>query len=131
MKRLDGWAVGFWALLSASVATLAVLPITFGGLPEFVGGGWLILLWELVPVAAAGLLWFSGRRWYAGFWLVPVSFLLIASNLEIFIWPSGSTAGLVGIFLPLWCLLIVGPISMLIARVLRSVIDRVRDRATS
>lgn len=76
-------------------------------------------------------LWISGRAWYAAFWLIPVAALLIGANFEIFVSPSLSTVGLLGLFIPLWCLIVVGPLALLIGKVTRKVVERMQEQANS
>jgi len=79
----------------------------------------------MVPLMVSGILWISGKKWYASFWLPPVAALLVAANLEIFIWPPSSTSALLGLFAPLWCLLIVGPLALLVGWGARKAIDKI------
>ncbi len=120
--------LAFWISFWITVGFLVVFPMAFGGSDALTERGWALVLWELVPVAIAAFLWLFEKRWYAIWWLVPVAILLFTANLEIFIWPSSSTAALLALFVPVWSLFVVGPISLLIGRLTLLVRDRWRAR---
>lgn len=117
----------FWGWTIGSVVSLLALPLVFGDRNEFYERGWLIWIWQIVPIAIGASIWWLGHRWYAAFWLVPTSALLIASSFEIFVQPTYSTVGLLGIFVPLWCLLVIGPVSIGIGKLVRMVLLRLRQ----
>jgi hypothetical protein len=119
------WSMGFWAYFWVTVLTLVLLPIAFGE-ADFANGRWALMLWQLVPIVCGAFFWLLDKRWYATWWLVPMATLAIAADLEIFIHPSSSTVGLLGLFIPLWSLLVIGPISLAIGRAVLFVADRFR-----
>jgi len=116
-------SIGFWVLFWATEAMLIALPLWYGQPTDFAHGGWLAVLWEILPPAIAAMIWLAGRKWYATFWLIPVSVVLVAANLEIFLWPSSSTTSLLGIFVPLWCLIVFGPAGLLVGKITRKLIE--------
>lgn len=121
------WAAGFWGYFWLTVIVLIALPILLGG-EEFRNSGWVLLVWQLVPIACGAFFWLFDKRWYATWWLVPIATLAIAADLEIFVHPSSSTVGLLGLFVPLWSLLVIGPISLLVGRAVLWLVDRWRFR---
>ena len=67
------------------MVALTTFPIKFGGWADFSRAGWVILLWEMVPLMTSAFLWIAGKKWYATFWLPPVAAMLIAANFEMWV----------------------------------------------
>lgn len=90
---------------------VAALAIAFGSRPGVVGA--LFALWMLVPFAALAVV-APVFRHPAPVVLAATLFSACAAVVlwEVFLAPSSSTSSLLLIFVPLWMLLLVGPVSL-------------------
>ena len=71
-----------------------------------------LLVWSLFPYVA--IIFASRKAFYGGLCAAIVVFLFdLFMHLEVFVWPSSSTATLGVLFMPLWNLVLFIPLSFL------------------
>ena len=93
--------------LAASVAILYTHVALKGGVDT---RALLDLLWLLAPIVVTFILGMFAERGVAWGWNIGVAALYVATYVSIFVWPTGSTAPIALLFIPLWGLLLIGPI---------------------
>ena len=72
-----------------------------------------LLVWSLLPYAA--IVFVSGKTSYGALCAVIIVFLFdLFMYMEVFVWPSSSTAALGLLFMPLWNLALFVPLSFLL-----------------
>lgn len=88
-----------------------------------------LFLWSCTPYAVAAVL-ARGRR---AVWGLGAAAACIAADLfmhySVFIAPKGSTAALGLLFMPLWNLLVIGPVGALLFWLVHRVVSRQRGAA--